>query len=74
MTATEAINYGRTAVFDGVFGPGLRYIPESIAFRDVTYDRQRLGRHAAAHDLGRARGQDVIDRHPRRGAGVPSFS
>ena len=43
LTNSEAINYGRTAVFDGVYGPGLQYIPESVAFRDVLYDRQRIG-------------------------------
>lgn len=47
-TNSEAINYGRTAVFEDVYRPGLTYIPSSVAFRDTTYDRTRFGLNLAA--------------------------
>ncbi|MEZ0244098.1 MAG: TonB-dependent receptor [Sphingomonas sp.] len=43
QTETQGIVYGRTAVFDGVYGTGKQYIPSSVGFRDTVYDRDRLG-------------------------------
>jgi TonB-dependent receptor len=62
-TASQGIQYGRTAVFNGIqfldpsgpngtsasrVGPaGLKYIPSSVGFRDNLYDRTRNGLSAA---------------------------
>jgi len=43
QTETQGIVYGRTAVFDGVYGPGTQYIPSSVGLRDTLYDRDRTG-------------------------------
>lgn len=43
QTQTQGIVYGRTAVFDGIYGPGKQYIPSSVALRDTVYDRDRTG-------------------------------
>ncbi len=43
QTRTLGVVYGRTAVFDGVYGPGTQYMPSSVAYRDTVYDRNRTG-------------------------------
>lgn len=43
LTNSESIAYGRVAVFEDVYQPGLTYIPSSVSFRDTEYDRQRFG-------------------------------
>jgi len=43
QTESQGIVYGRTAVFDGVYGPGMQYIPSSVGYRDTVYDRTRTG-------------------------------
>ncbi len=48
QSRTQGIAYGRTAVFENIYGPGKQYIPSSVGFRDTTYDRTRLGISAAA--------------------------
>ncbi|MDB5430035.1 MAG: TonB-dependent receptor [Caulobacter sp.] len=42
-TQSQGIQYGRMAVLDGLYGPGLKYIPSSVAQRVTTYDRVRNG-------------------------------
>lgn len=42
-TESQAVIYGRTAVFDNVYGPGRQYIPSSVGLRDTQYDRTRNG-------------------------------
>jgi len=46
-TGTQGIQYDRMAIFDGVFGPGLQYIPSGIFMRQNLYDRERYGISAA---------------------------
>ena len=51
VTASQGIQYGRTAVIDNGFGPDgpeVAYVPYSINFLDNEYDRRRLGIAAAA--------------------------
>ena len=48
QTRTQGIAYGRTAVFEDIYGPGMQYIPSSVGFRDTVYDRERIGISAAA--------------------------
>lgn len=43
QTRTLGTVFGRTAVFDEVYGPGKQYIPSSVGFRDTVYDRGRTG-------------------------------
>ncbi|UYY59317.1 TonB-dependent receptor [Sphingomonas sp. S2-65] len=43
QSQTYGVVYGRTAVFDGVYGPGKQYIPSSVGLRDTVYDRSRTG-------------------------------
>lgn len=47
LTNSESIAYGRVAVFEDVYQPGLTYIPSSVSFRDTEYDRQRFGLNLA---------------------------
>lgn len=42
-TASQGIQFDRMAIFDGVFGPGKKYIPSGIYMRDNEYDRKRYG-------------------------------
>ena len=46
-TGTDGINHDRMAIFDGVFGPGLQYIPSGTFLRENIYDRERYGISAA---------------------------
>ncbi|MDB5672339.1 MAG: TonB-dependent receptor [Alphaproteobacteria bacterium] len=46
-TESQGVVYGRTAVFSGVYGPGMQYIPSSVGYRDTVYDRTRKGVAAA---------------------------
>ncbi len=46
-TASQGVQFDRMAIFDGVFGDGLKYIPSGIFLRDNLYDRQRYGISAA---------------------------
>jgi iron complex outermembrane recepter protein len=48
QTESQGVVYGRTAVFNGVYGPGMQYIPSSVALRDTVYDRTRKGGAFAA--------------------------
>jgi len=45
---SQGIVYGRTAVFEDVYGDGLQYIPSSVGYRNTDYDRTRKGLAAAA--------------------------
>jgi len=47
VTASQGIQFDRMAIFDGVFGPGKKYIPSGIYMRDNEYDRKRYGVAAA---------------------------
>ena len=42
-TESQGITYGRTAVFQDVYGPGLQFIPSSVGERISDYDRLRVG-------------------------------
>lgn len=42
-TGSQGIQFDRMGIFDGVFGPGLQYIPSGIYLRDNLYDRKRYG-------------------------------
>lgn len=42
-TASQGIQFDRTAIFEDVFGPGLQYMPSGIWMRDNLYDRERYG-------------------------------
>lgn len=42
-TASQGIQFDRMGIFDGVYGPGLQYIPSGIFVRDNLYDRKRYG-------------------------------
>lgn len=46
-TGSQGIQYDREGVFDGVFGPGKKYIPAGIFMRENVYDRKRYGAAAA---------------------------
>lgn len=48
QTETQGVTYGRTAVFQDVYGPGRQYIPSSVGMRDTVYDRDRTGIALAA--------------------------
>ena len=43
QTTSEGIQYGRMAVLQDIYGPGLKYIPSSVSNRITTYDRVRNG-------------------------------
>ena len=47
-TQSDGVVYGRTAVFDGVYGPGMQFIPSSVGLRETNYDRTRIGVAGAA--------------------------
>lgn len=47
-TRSDGVVYGRTAVFQDVYGPGTQYIPSSAGYRETDYDRTRKGLAAAA--------------------------
>ncbi len=40
---SQSVVFGRTAVFQDVYGPGKQYIPSSVGYRDTEYDRTRQG-------------------------------
>lgn len=42
-TESQGVTFGRTAVFNGVYGPGIQYIPSSVGERISDYDRTRKG-------------------------------
>lgn len=42
-TGSQGVQFDRMAIFDGVFGDGLQYIPSGIWMRDNLYDRKRYG-------------------------------
>lgn len=42
-TGSQGVQFDRMAIFDGVFGPGLQYMPTGIWMRDNLYDRKRYG-------------------------------
>ena len=42
-TASQGIQFDRTAIFEDVFGEGLQYMPSGIWMRDNIYDRERYG-------------------------------
>ena len=46
-TQSQGITYGRTAVFQDVYGPGMQFIPSSVGERISDYDRTRKGIAAA---------------------------
>jgi iron complex outermembrane receptor protein len=51
VTASQGIQYGRTAIIDNGFGPDgpeTAYVPYSVNFLDNEYDRRRTGIAAAA--------------------------
>ncbi|MDB5417901.1 MAG: TonB-dependent receptor [Phenylobacterium sp.] len=43
QTRSQGVQYGQMGVFKDLYGPGLKYIPASIANRDVDYERVRKG-------------------------------
>ncbi|MBC6983416.1 TonB-dependent receptor [Caulobacter sp. 17J80-11] len=45
---TQGIQYGRMAILQDLYGPGLKYIPSSVGYRDTEYDRTRNGAALAA--------------------------
>ena len=51
VTASQGIQYGRSAIIDNGFGPGgpeTAYVPYSVNFLDNEYDRRRVGFAGAA--------------------------
>lgn len=40
---SEGVQYGETLGFKDLYGPGIKYIPDSLGYRDVNYDRTRKG-------------------------------
>jgi iron complex outermembrane receptor protein len=42
-TRSQGVQYGQMLTFQDLYGTGLKYIPSSIANRDVNYDRTRNG-------------------------------
>jgi iron complex outermembrane receptor protein len=45
---SQGVVFGRTALFDSVYGPGIQYIPSQVGYRETDYDRTRDGIAAAA--------------------------
>lgn len=43
QTRSQGVQYGQMLTFQDLYGPGLKYIPASIANRDVSYERTRNG-------------------------------
>lgn len=46
-TGSQGVQFDRMGIFDGIFGPGLQYIPTGIFMRENIYDRERYGISAA---------------------------
>ncbi|MEG3180260.1 TonB-dependent receptor [Sphingomonas sp. LT1P40] len=47
ITSSQGVQFDRTAIFNGVFGPGKQYMPSGIYLRENEYDRKRYGVAAA---------------------------